>query len=126
MEIERRKQRSQNTTMALCLQLDASRRAANLTGMVLSDADGLTLATAGDVRACKEVAARLATIGRKAGHFEGVLYSSDVGWEVGVERFQVADNELYLCAIGGASKHRAHQIHHSISGVTRILESARA
>jgi hypothetical protein len=125
MATERRKQRSQNTTMALCLQLDASRRAAELTGMVLSDEDGLTLATAGDSRACREIAARLPLLGRKTERFEGVLYSGEAGWEVFMKRFRAANSELHLCAIGGGAEARDHQVSHSMQGVTRILETAR-
>ncbi len=125
MSKERRKQRSQNTTMALCLQLDACRRAARLTGMVLSDRDGLTLATAGDSKACREIAARLPLLGQKTERFEGVLYSAEADWEICMERFHAANSELYLCAIGGRADQRVPQVQHSRQGVTRILESAR-
>jgi len=121
MEAERRILRSENTTEALCLQLDACRRAAALTGMVLADEEGITLATSGDPQACGEVAAQLPLIGQKTPTFDGVLYSAEAGWEVGMKRFRAADTELYLCAIGGLREPRSQQIQHSIGGVSRIL-----
>ena len=47
---ERRRRRSENTTLALHYQLDSGRKAARLDGLVLSDEDGFCLASSGDPR----------------------------------------------------------------------------
>lgn len=122
IERERRRRRSDNTTLALHYQLEACRRAARLDGLILSDADGFCLATSGDPQACQEVAAQLPFIGRKVRDFEGVLLGSDGGWRICMHRFGVAGGELYLCAIGPRSAERDRQLALSRGGVRRILE----
>jgi hypothetical protein len=90
--------------------------------MVLSDEDGVTLASSGEELTCQEIAAHLPLLGQRVERFEGVLFSPDRGWEIGFERFNAAGAELYLCAVGGNSNRRATQIRRSIGGVSRILE----
>lgn len=119
---ERRRRRSDNTTLALHYQLDAFRVAARLDGVVLSDDDGFCLASSGDPQACHEVAARLPFIGRKVSDFEGVLLGTDGGWRIRMHRFGVPGGELYLCAIGTGSAERERQLARSRGAVRRILE----
>ena len=119
-KIERRHNRSANTTRALCFQLTASLKKAALTGFVLTDDDGVCLAAAGDSHACDEIAAHLPLMGRKVGEFEGMLFGPAVQWDIQMRRFEVEGSELYLCAIGG-SEARNDQMKRSIDGVARIL-----
>ncbi|HLU64912.1 MAG TPA: hypothetical protein VKZ63_01470, partial [Kofleriaceae bacterium] len=100
---ERRRRRSDNTTLALHYQLESSRAAARLDGLVLSDEDGFCLASSGDPEACEEVAARLPFIGRKVPRFEGVLLGCESGWRIRMERVAIAGADLYLCAIGNGA-----------------------
>jgi hypothetical protein len=122
-QTERRHNRSANTTRALCYQLDASLKRAELTGFVLTDDGGVCLAAAGDAHACDEIAAHLPLVGRKVGEFEGVLYGPAAQWDVQMRRFEVEGTDLYLCAIGGSDA-RNDQMRHSINGVARILMPA--
>jgi hypothetical protein len=124
-QIERRHNRSANTTRALCHQLHASLEKADLTGFVLTDDGGVCLAAAGDSDACDEIAAHLPLMGRKVGEFEGVLYGPAVQWDVQMRRFEVEGTNLYLCAIG-ESDARNDQMMRSIDGVARILMPAAA
>jgi hypothetical protein len=119
---DRRRRRSDNTTLALHYQLDASRHAARLDGLVLSDEDGFCLATSGDPHACQEVAAQLPFIGRKVRDFEGVLLGSEGGWRIRMHRFGVPGGELYLCAIGTGGGDRERHLARSRGAVRRILE----
>jgi hypothetical protein len=121
---DRRHRRSHDPIEALTLQLEACRRAAGLDGMVLSDADGLCLAAAGDRAACDEIAAQLPLIGQKIAAFEGVLLSDGAGWAVGVRRFAAASGELYLAAIGGSSIERDRELGRGLDGAARILAAA--
>ncbi|MBL4633581.1 MAG: hypothetical protein JKY56_06905 [Kofleriaceae bacterium] len=120
-QIERRNHRSASTSRALVYQLRASMHKANLSGFVLADEDGLCLASAGDDDACDEVAAHLPIFGQKVPTFEGVLYGASVQWDIQMERLQIGDIRLYLCAIG-ASDARNDQMQRSMAGVTRILD----
>ena len=119
---ERRRRRSDNTTLALHYQLEECRRAARLDGLVLSDEDGFCLAASGDPQACHEVAAQLPFIGRKVREFEGVLLGSEGGWRICMHRFGVPGGELYLCAIGAGGEERDRHMARSRGAVRRILE----
>jgi hypothetical protein len=123
--IERRHNRSANTTRALCYQLNSSLRSADLTGFVLTDDGGMCLAAAGDSLACDEIAAHLPLMGRKVGEFEGILFGPGTQWDVQMRRFEVEGTDLYLCAIG-ESEARNDQMQQSLDGVARILMPAAA
>jgi hypothetical protein len=118
---ERRRRRSRDTLHALQLQLDASRRAGCLDAMVLSDGDGLLLASTGDREACAEVAARLPIIGRRVGEFEGTLLSAGKNLRVRMRRFFVGTAELYIAAVGGGGESGERALGGSIGGASRIL-----
>ncbi len=122
-QIERRQNRSANTTRALCYQLSASLGRANLTGMILADEDGVCLASAGDGDACDEIAAQLPMVGRKVDDFEGVLFGPDAQWDIHMKRFSVLGMNLFLCAIGN-DEARNDQLDLSMNGVSRILMPA--
>lgn len=117
---ERRRNRSVNTTRALCYQLRASLKKAKLKGLVLADDEGVCLAAAGDDEACDEIAAHLPLMGRKVGAFEGILFGPSSKWNIQMRRFHVQGSDLYMCAIGD-SKSRDRQLESSIGGVSRIL-----
>ena len=119
---ERRRRRSENTSLALHYQLDSGRKAARLDGLVLSDEDGFCLASSGDPEACQEVAARLPFIGRKVPEFEGVLLGTESGWRIRMKRMAVAGTELYLCAIGNQTATDEHDMTRTSGGVRRILD----
>jgi hypothetical protein len=119
-QTERRHNRSANTTRALCFQLNASLKRAELEGFVLTDEGGVCLAAAGDSHACDEIAAHLPLVGRKVGEFEGVLFGPGAQWDVQMRRFEVEGTRLFLCAIG-ESQSRKTQLAQSVEGVSRIL-----
>lgn len=119
---ERRRRRSENTTLALHYQLDSGRKAARLDGLVLSDEDGFCLASSGDPEACQEVAARLPFIGRKVPDFEGVLLGTESGWRIRMKRMAVGGAELYLCAIGNHAEVGDKEMARMGGGVRRILD----
>ena len=119
---ERRRRRSENTSLALHYQLDVGRKSARLDGLVLSDEDGFCLASSGDPEACQEVAARLPFIGRKVPEFEGVLLGTESGWRIRMTRMAVAGAELYLCAIGNLTATRQHDMTRTSGGIRRILD----
>jgi hypothetical protein len=117
---ERRHNRSANTTRALCFQLGASLRRAELEGMILADEEGVCLASAGDDHACDEIAAHLPMMGRKVSKFEGILFGPAAKWDIQMKRFDVEGTSLYLCAIGEGEA-RNDQMQQSMNGVSRIL-----
>ena len=118
---DKRQRRSDNPTMALFYQLDTCLKDAGLEAIVLSDEDGLCLASSGDPDTCEEIAANLPFVGTKVSDFEGVLFAPAKAWKVTVKRFEVEGTELYLCAAGGKGDARSSEISRSLSGARRIL-----
>jgi hypothetical protein len=120
--MERRQRRSDTQGQALFYQLDASRTRASLEAMILADRNGLCVAASGeDSDMCDEFAAHMAIVCDRVTYFQGSVLSPSTRREVHMQRFQVGDDELFLCAIGGDSALRDYEISRSASGVNRIL-----
>lgn len=121
MRKERRRNRSEDATVALQYQLEACRAEGNLEAIVLADEDGLCVAHAGAADTAGEIAARLPMVGRKAERFRGVLLDADRAIEVVLKRFTLGAATLYACAIGRADERGEVLVARSIGGATRIL-----
>ncbi len=121
--LERRLNRSRDAMEAMRLQLDACRRGAELSAMFIGDEDGLCLAWAGDDATCEQVAANVAPIARRMENFEGAVDTDERMVNVRMRSFEVAGTRLFVGAVGGGGEARASQIHRSIGGVSRILQS---
>lgn len=120
--MERRQRRSNSQGQALFYQLEASRERARLEAMILADRQGLCVAaSADDSDLCDEFAAHMAIVCDRVDHFEGSVLSPTARREVNMQRLQVGDDELFLCAVGGDSALRDYEISRSASGVSRIL-----
>ena len=117
----RRHRRSQEIVKALTYQLDTCREEADLEAMVVSDENGLCVASAGSPATCEEIAARLPMLGRRPEGWDGVLLSSKGGWQVLVKSFRVSGTELFACAVGRKDRAMEQPLARSIEGVTRIL-----
>jgi hypothetical protein len=119
--LDRRSRRSDNITQALRYLLDACRESGQLDAMALTDRDGLLLATAGDLAACEEVAARVAGIPIDVGSFRGTVIGEAGTWPVHMRRLRISSMSIYVCAIGGASDDRTRQVGRAALGIERIL-----
>lgn len=116
---ERRQRRSNDPLEALRLQLEACRLGWRSEAVLLADADGLCVASAGPAPV-DELAAEVAGIGRKVASFEGVLMAPPQGYPVTLRRFEAAGATLLLCAVGGGDD-GGPTLADAIGGVTRIL-----
>lgn len=121
--MERRQRRSSTQGQALFYQLDASRERAALEAMILADKTGLCVAASGDDDVCDELAAHMAIVCDRVPSFEGSVLSPTARHEVYMQRFDVGDEALFLCAVGGDSSLRGYEISRSAGGVTRILSA---
>jgi hypothetical protein len=119
--IERRQQRSCNTSAALHHQLDACCRDGLIEAMVIADDEGLALATFGDPSACDEIAARSAQVGRRVAEFSGTLLGHGQAWDIQMKRIAVEGGELLVCAVGGSASMRQRQVERTAAGAVRIL-----
>jgi hypothetical protein len=119
--IERRRNRSENSSEALLLQLEACCRDSDVEAMVIADDEGLPLASTGAPYACDEIAARTAVAGRRVAEFQGTLLGHAQAWDVQMKRISVAGSDLLVCAVGGSAAMRQRQIDRSAAGCARIL-----
>lgn len=108
---------------AMALQLDACRQRARAEAMFIGDQDGLCLAWSGDDSACEEVVATVAPLTRRMENYEGRIAAEGRSFNVRVRRFEVGGSMLFVGAVGGGGELRATQLHHSIGGVARILQT---
>ena len=122
-DVERRNHRSENVQLALGLQLDACRRDADLEAIVLSDADGLPLALAGQTSLCTELAATVPLLDR--GRFEQCedVTAPRGGGQVSVQRFEIDASPLYLAVSARDLATSERQLARSVAGVARILRA---
>lgn len=118
---ERRRRRSHDPQVALGYQLETCRQQGGLEAMVLADEDGFCIAASGDPDVCAEIAARLGLMGRKTEHFAGVLLGPERRWDIDMRRFDIHGADLFMCAVGGASRAAADCVGRSIGGAVRIL-----
>ena len=123
MLMDRRRRRSDNRTQAMRLQLDACREDARFDAMVVSDDQGLCIASSGSQRASEEVAARLPLIGRDMDYYEGTLEAPEGSWEIAMRKVSIGGGALFVCAVGGKTPTRPLHLIRSMSGVSRILST---
>jgi len=122
--IERRRRRTDLITQALRYQLEACCEDGRIHAMVVSDGDGLPLASSGDAAACDEVAASMAHVGARTQEFSGTLLGDGRRWDVQMMKLRVDHSDLLVCAVGGSPEQRQRQLARGASGTLRILNVA--
>ena len=115
---ERRNRRSADREVALRYQMEHVREQGNLEALVLSDADGLVLASAGDSSVCEEL-----------GAYAPLLCHSPMGMrlppllrggEVAVRSMSMHGSGFFVACLGGGVARDA-LLDHSSRGAQRIL-----
>ncbi len=114
---ERRQRRSPDRALALRYQLEHTRDRGRLEALVLSDADGLVVASAGEAAICEELGAIAPLVPRTLG---SALPPLLVGGEVAVRPVSLQGQDLYLASLGG-NVARDALLAASTKGVRRIL-----
>ena len=116
--IERRRQRSQQSSLALAYQLEHTRQKGHLEALVLASDEGLPVATSGEPAVCAELAAVAPWLGRSvlAMPMPPLLR----GAEVACRTVRVHGERLYLISVGGTVARDAH-LSTSVLGLERIL-----
>ena len=119
---ERRKQRSDDTIVALHYQLARAKAEGALDAIVLADASGVVVAGAGAWVVCEELAAYAPLFAAEAGN-DGLpprVATLREGCEV--RAMTAAGQPMLLCALGGKGE-RARVTDATSNGVVRILET---
>jgi hypothetical protein len=120
---DRRKQRSDDTLVALHYQLAQAKQTGGLEAIVLADASGVVVAGAGSWVVCEELAAYAPLFAQTPENDAGPLPArvASLRAECEVRAMTAAGQPMLLCAMGKPAK-RAEAADHASSGVVRILE----
>lgn len=89
--------------------------------MAMADDDGQPLALAGEFRACREVADKLARVASRIHSAEYTAYGPGERWDVSMQRVATARGDVIVCAIGGSSEERRRHIGRTAAAAQRIL-----
>jgi hypothetical protein len=115
---DRRKRRSTDRYVALRYQLEHAREQGGLEALVLTDVDGLIIASSGDAAVCAELGAVAPLLGRTV--MSMPLPPLLRGGDVAVRPVRIHGQPLFLASVGGGVARDAHLTNWS-GGVTRIL-----
>lgn len=115
---ERRQRRSTNAYNALRFQLEHTKERGGLEVLVLTDKEGIVLASAGDEALCEELGAVAPLMSRAPLGMR--LPPLLRGGDVAVRPLRLHGQEVYLASLGGGVARDA-LLHNSIDGVSRIM-----
>ena len=119
---ERRTNRSDNIFCALELQLAATARRARFSSIVLTEEQGLTVASTGNAGEVEEIAAMSPQLAPGGRIWQGKIRNDDGGSRlVTVAPIQSDTSKLFICAVGGNSSIITSALLRGGQGVKRIL-----
>jgi hypothetical protein len=118
---ERRRERSDDTLVALSRLLDAARRNGGLEALVLADDMGLAIAGAGLAADCDELAARAPRLATSPPANDTIPCRLDVvARTTRVRKLRIDGIEVLLCA-EGCTDENERPLGEAVSGCERIL-----
>ncbi len=118
---ERRRRRSPEPSLALHYQLAACCDDGDVAAMAMADDDGVPLALAGQVSACRDVAGRMSSVASRIAELECTVLSAGARWDVSMKKIATDCGEVVVCAVGGSAEARARQIRRTTAGAQRIF-----
>jgi hypothetical protein len=119
---ERRVSRSDNLYEALELQLAATARRARFTSIILTDEQGLTVASCGNAGEAEDIAVLSPQLAPGGSLWQGKIRSGEgMNRLVTVAPFNSDAGRLFLCAVGGIGSCITSELLMGGRGVSRIL-----
>ena len=118
---DRRRRRSADPCAALHFQLAACCEDGEVAAMAVADDDGVPLALAGRMDACREVASKMAAVAPRIRELECTVLGSAGRWDVSMKKVAIAGGEVLVCAVGGTAESRRRLISRTGAGAQRIL-----
>jgi hypothetical protein len=118
----RRSRRTAEPTLALHYQLTACCDSGDVVAMAMADDDGVPLAMAGELGACRDVAGKMMAVAPRIREVEcTVLGAGARAWDVSMKKVATPTGEIVVCAIGGSAEARHRQIARTSLGAQRIF-----
>jgi hypothetical protein len=118
----RRRRTTTEPSLALHYQLTACCDTGEVVAMAMADDDGVPLAMAGEVGACRDVAGKMIAVAPRIREVEcTVLGAGKTAWDVSMKKVTTDTGDVVVCAIGGSAEGRRRQIQRTTDGVQRIF-----
>jgi len=89
--------------------------------MALADDDGVPLALAGELTACRDVAGKMSAMASRIAELECTVLGAGARWDVSMKKVATDGGEIVICAVGGSADARRRQIQRTTAGAQRIF-----
>lgn len=90
--------------------------------MAMANDDGVPLAMAGQLGACRDVAGKMIAVAPRIREVEcTVLGAGETAWDVSMRKITTESGDVVVCAIGGSAEGRRRQIQRTTAGAQRIF-----
>jgi len=118
---DRRRRRSADPGQAMHFQLAACCEDGDVAAMAVADDDGVPIALAGRMDACREVAGKMAAVAPRIRELECTVLGTGGRWDVSMRKVATATGEVVVCAVGGSAESRRRLISRTSAGAQRIF-----
>ena len=118
---DRRRRRSPDPSLALHYQLAACCEDGEVAAMAMADDDGVPLALAGELSACRDVAGKMTAVASRIAELECTVLGAGARWDVSMKKVTTPGGEIVVCAVGGSAEARHRQIQRTSAGAQRIF-----
>lgn len=117
----RRSRRTTEPTLALHYQLTACCDAGGVVAMAMADDDGVPLAMAGELGACRDVAGKMISVAPRIREVECTVLGAGASWDVSMKKVATPSGDVVVCAIGGSVEARHRSIQRTSASAQRIF-----
>ncbi len=117
----RRRRRTTESSLALHYQLVACCDTGEVTAMAMANDDGVPLAMAGELGACRDVAGKMIAVAPRIREVECTVLGDGARWDVTMKKIATEGGEVVVCAVGGSAEARQRQIQRTTAGAQRIF-----
>lgn len=118
---DRRRRRSPEPSLALHYQLAACCDDGEVAAMAMADDDGVPLALAGELAACRDVAGKMSAVASRIAELECTVLGAGARWDVSMKKVATPGGDIVVCAVGGSAEARHRQIQRTSAGAQRIF-----
>lgn len=89
--------------------------------MAMADDDGVPLALAGELSACRDVAGKMSAVAARIAELECTVLGAGARWDVSMKKVATPGGAIVVCAVGGSAEARRKQIQRTSAGAQRIF-----